>query len=160
MSRRPARKAFVRGTQRLVSPAETLARVLPYVRAMGITRIADVTGLDFVGIPVVMVCRPNGRSISVAQASGRGRGACPSMGTRIRARGSADRTETSDLSTRHFHAAATAGPTTGPHGPRPCMFPTFVAGHGRRRDLARRPSPTGTRHGGWIPRRTWDRFPI
>jgi ribosomal protein S12 methylthiotransferase accessory factor YcaO len=26
---------------------------------MGITRVANVTGLDSVGIPVVMVCRPN-----------------------------------------------------------------------------------------------------
>jgi YcaO-like protein with predicted kinase domain len=34
---------------------------------MGITRVADVTGLDVIGIPVVMVCRPNSRSLSVSQ---------------------------------------------------------------------------------------------
>ena len=38
--------------------------------AMGITRIADVTGLDTIDIPVVMVCRPNSRSVSVSQGKG------------------------------------------------------------------------------------------
>lgn len=37
---------------------------------MGITRIANVTGLDTIGVPVVMVCRPNSRSISVSQGKG------------------------------------------------------------------------------------------
>jgi ribosomal protein S12 methylthiotransferase accessory factor len=37
---------------------------------MGITRIANVTGLDSIGIPVVTVCRPNARSVSVAQGKG------------------------------------------------------------------------------------------
>jgi YcaO-like protein with predicted kinase domain len=37
---------------------------------MGITRIADVTGLDSIGIPVVMVCRPNSRSLAVSQGKG------------------------------------------------------------------------------------------
>ena len=37
---------------------------------MGITRIANVTGLDRIGIPVVMVSRPNSRSISVSQGKG------------------------------------------------------------------------------------------
>jgi ribosomal protein S12 methylthiotransferase accessory factor len=37
---------------------------------MGITRIANVTGLDSIGIPVVMVCRPNSRSLAVSQGKG------------------------------------------------------------------------------------------
>ncbi len=37
---------------------------------MGITRLADVTGLDYLGIPVVMACRPNSRALSVAQGKG------------------------------------------------------------------------------------------
>lgn len=37
---------------------------------MGITRIANVTGLDIIGLPVVMVCRPNSRSIAVSQGKG------------------------------------------------------------------------------------------
>lgn len=38
--------------------------------SMGITRIANVTGLDRTGIPVVMVCRPSSRSIAVSQGKG------------------------------------------------------------------------------------------
>ncbi len=38
--------------------------------AMGITRVANVTGLDRIGLPVVMVCRPNSRSLAVAQGKG------------------------------------------------------------------------------------------
>jgi YcaO-like protein with predicted kinase domain len=37
---------------------------------MGITRIADVTGLDTLGVPVIMVIRPSARSISVSQGKG------------------------------------------------------------------------------------------
>ncbi len=62
--------AFYEGTYRLVPPAETVARVTPFMPVMGITRIANVTGLDRIGVPVVMVCRPNSRSLSVAQGKG------------------------------------------------------------------------------------------
>ncbi len=37
---------------------------------MGITRIANLTGLDYIGIPVVAVYRPNARSLSVSQGKG------------------------------------------------------------------------------------------
>lgn len=63
-------KRFLRGTHRLLTPEETLARVRPVFRAAGITRVANVTGLDTVGLPVVMVCRPNARSLSVSQGKG------------------------------------------------------------------------------------------
>ncbi len=63
-------KAYWAGTHRTVTPAETLARVRPLMPAMGITRIANITGLDRLGIPVVMVCRPNARSIAVSQGKG------------------------------------------------------------------------------------------
>lgn len=64
------RKGFSLGTHRTVSPEETLRRMMPLMPVMGITRIADVTGLDTIGIPVVMVTRPNARSLSVAQGKG------------------------------------------------------------------------------------------
>ncbi|MGF1624693.1 MAG: YcaO-like family protein [Alphaproteobacteria bacterium] len=64
------RKQFTDGTHRLRDPAETVALLLPHLKAMGITRIADVTGLDRTGIPVVMVCRPNARSVAVSQGKG------------------------------------------------------------------------------------------
>jgi ribosomal protein S12 methylthiotransferase accessory factor len=68
--RGPAPKAFRDGTHRLVAPAATVARVRRFMPVMGITRIANITGLDYIGIPVVMVCRPNARSISVSQGKG------------------------------------------------------------------------------------------
>lgn len=38
--------------------------------AIGLTRLANVTGLDYVGVPVYMAVRPNSRSLSVAQGKG------------------------------------------------------------------------------------------
>ncbi|MGA3124794.1 MAG: YcaO-like family protein [Polyangiaceae bacterium] len=58
------------GTHRAARPDETLQRILPITRAMGITRVANITGLDVIGLPVVAVVRPNSRSISVAQGKG------------------------------------------------------------------------------------------
>ncbi|WP_210200003.1 YcaO-like family protein [Mesorhizobium sp. WSM4313] len=47
-----------------------IARIRPHWARMGITRVANVTGLDRIGIPVVMVCRPNARSLAVSQGKG------------------------------------------------------------------------------------------
>lgn len=63
-------KRYRRGTDRIVPPEETLAGLRPLLPVMGITRIANVTGLDRIGIPVVMVCRPNSRSGAVSQGKG------------------------------------------------------------------------------------------
>lgn len=63
-------KRYLHGTHRVISPAETISRIQPMMRIAGITRVADVTGLDSIGIPVVIVCRPNARSVSVAQGKG------------------------------------------------------------------------------------------
>jgi YcaO-like protein with predicted kinase domain len=63
-------KAFRAGTHRILPPEETLRRGLRLAPIMGITRIANVTGLDNVGVPVVMVCRPNARSLAVSQGKG------------------------------------------------------------------------------------------
>ncbi|MCW2248898.1 ribosomal protein S12 methylthiotransferase accessory factor [Azospirillum fermentarium] len=65
-----APKIHVSGTHRTTSPDATLARVAPLFPVMGITRVANVTGLDKVGIPVVMVTRPNARSVAVSQGKG------------------------------------------------------------------------------------------
>lgn len=65
-----AAKRFFHGTHRTCAPEETLARLRPLLPAMGITRVANVTGLDRTGIPVVMVCRPNSRSVTVSQGKG------------------------------------------------------------------------------------------
>ena len=63
-------KTYRYGTDRLVDPEETLERVRPAMHTMGITRLANITGLDTIGIPVVMACRPNSRSLSVTQGKG------------------------------------------------------------------------------------------
>jgi ribosomal protein S12 methylthiotransferase accessory factor len=63
-------KEYRIGTHRTVDPQTTLDRISPFLGEMGITRVANVTGLDTIGIPVVMVCRPNSRSISVSQGKG------------------------------------------------------------------------------------------
>jgi len=44
--------------------------VRPHAAAMGITRLANITGLDRIGIPVAMAVRPNSRSVSVSQGKG------------------------------------------------------------------------------------------
>lgn len=63
-------KGFTRGTHRTVSPSETIAKALRVAPIAGITRVANVTGLDKIGVPVVMVCRPNSRSLAVSQGKG------------------------------------------------------------------------------------------
>ncbi|MEH2539199.1 YcaO-like family protein [Bradyrhizobium sp. AZCC 1699] len=57
-------------SQRRKSLAHTLAVLSPLVEASGISRVADITGLDSVGIPVAMAIRPLGTSLSVSQGSG------------------------------------------------------------------------------------------
>jgi YcaO-like protein with predicted kinase domain len=63
-------KGFWRGTHRAVAPSETLARFRPLASRMGITRLGNITGLDRIGIPVVVAVRPNSRSVSVSQGKG------------------------------------------------------------------------------------------
>ena len=74
------RKMFRAGTHRVIAPVETLKRVQPLMSAMGITRIANMTGLDRIGIPVVMVCRPNSSSVTVSQGKGVGLDAAKASG--------------------------------------------------------------------------------
>jgi YcaO-like protein with predicted kinase domain len=65
-----ARKLFYRGTHRCVAPEETMARITPHLRTAGITRLADITGLDRIGMPVTIAYRPNGRTLSSAAGKG------------------------------------------------------------------------------------------
>lgn len=66
----PGRKQVTAGTHRICSFSETIARAEPLADAMGITRVASVTGLDYLGIPVVMSVRPLSRGLSVQQGKG------------------------------------------------------------------------------------------
>nr|QEO74356.1 hypothetical protein [uncultured bacterium] len=58
------------GTFRSVPPEQTLARIRPLLPRAGITRLADVTRLDWVGLPVYQAIRPNSRNLSVSQGKG------------------------------------------------------------------------------------------
>lgn len=58
------------GTHRVSPPEETRRRIWPLLRPFGISRVANITGLDYIGIPVVVVCRPNSKSLSVSMGKG------------------------------------------------------------------------------------------
>ncbi|MET9244834.1 YcaO-like family protein [Nonomuraea sp. NPDC003709] len=64
------RKACVSGTHRVLTPTDTLRRIQPLFPIVGITRLADVTWLDEIGIPVHQAVRPNSRTVSVSQGKG------------------------------------------------------------------------------------------
>lgn len=58
------------GTVRARSAEETFARIRPRISDYGITRVASVTGLDVLGVPVWMAVRPLARSLTVSQGKG------------------------------------------------------------------------------------------
>lgn len=57
-------------TRRSCSPRETVERMSKLFPLFGLTRVANITGLDKVGVPVFAAYRPNSRSLSVAQGKG------------------------------------------------------------------------------------------
>jgi ribosomal protein S12 methylthiotransferase accessory factor len=61
---------YVHASRRTVHPARTLDLLRPHLADVGITRVANITGLDRVGIPVAVAVRPNARSLSVSQGKG------------------------------------------------------------------------------------------
>lgn len=63
-------KAWRDGGRRSCTPQETWARLKPLLPVFGIARVANITGLDRIGIPVFTACRPNSRSLSVFQGKG------------------------------------------------------------------------------------------
>jgi len=65
-----AEKNWFDGMHRAISPKQTLENLQPMLREAGITRIADITGLDRVGLPVALAIRPNAWSLSVSSGKG------------------------------------------------------------------------------------------
>src|SRR6185369_12862760 len=63
-------KSFLKGTHRTAAPEATLARARALMPLVGVTRVADVTGLDCIGVPVAMAYRPNARSLAVSPGKG------------------------------------------------------------------------------------------
>ncbi len=54
------------GTYRTATAAQTRNRIRPLLDRFGITRVADITGLDEVGLPVHVAYRPCGSTLSVS----------------------------------------------------------------------------------------------
>jgi ribosomal protein S12 methylthiotransferase accessory factor len=63
-------KGYAIGTHRLISPEQTLANIQPYLTTAGITRCADITGLDRIGIPVYCSIKPGGRLVQIHNGKG------------------------------------------------------------------------------------------
>ena len=63
-------KGYRAGSHRAHSPEVTLERIRPFVSRYGITRLADVTGLDSLGIPTYCAIRPRALTLQVSNGKG------------------------------------------------------------------------------------------
>jgi ribosomal protein S12 methylthiotransferase accessory factor len=66
----PLHKRHRLGTHRSRVPEETLSLITPLLRELGVTRCADVTGLDSIGIHTFSAIRPRGRVLQVTNGKG------------------------------------------------------------------------------------------
>lgn len=66
----PLQETVMSEDQRICPAADTLARIMPLMATFGITRLATITGLDRLSMPVVAAIRPNARSIAISQGKG------------------------------------------------------------------------------------------
>ena len=60
------------GTFRTASPEDTWRRISPLLPKFGITRVADITRLDEIGLPVHVAYRPVGQTLAVSVGTGLG----------------------------------------------------------------------------------------
>ena len=65
-----ASKGYFQGTHRCVPPEVTLERIRPHYRQAGLTRLADITGLDRIQISTIVAVRPNAASIVCSAGKG------------------------------------------------------------------------------------------
>ncbi len=72
MMLRPCRKLYSNETQRAVPLEETLRTAEQRLPAAGITRIADITQLDRIGIPVFSCIRPTAEAGAITVYNGKG----------------------------------------------------------------------------------------
>lgn len=63
-------KSILLGTHRVCAPEETFKHVQPFLSRMGITRIANITRLDNIGIPVFQAIRPGTMTVCVSLGKG------------------------------------------------------------------------------------------
>ncbi|HUU75213.1 MAG TPA: YcaO-like family protein, partial [Methanoregulaceae archaeon] len=72
MQLKSCKKTYNLETQRAAPLEETLARIEPKVPAAGITRVADITNLDRIGIPVFSCIRPTAEAGAITVYNGKG----------------------------------------------------------------------------------------
>ena len=63
---------YLEGTQRVLGPETTLANTTKLLPKIGVTRIANITDLDRVGIPVFSAIRPSAAAGAISIYSGKG----------------------------------------------------------------------------------------
>ena len=63
---------YLEGTQRVFGPETTLANTTKLLPKIGVTRIANITDLDRVGIPVFSAIRPSAAAGAISIYSGKG----------------------------------------------------------------------------------------
>lgn len=62
---------YTQGTHRLLPPEQTLAQIMPHLAACGITRCAEISGLDVdLGVATYCAIRPRGRVLQTANGKG------------------------------------------------------------------------------------------
>ncbi|SON63465.1 Ribosomal protein S12 methylthiotransferase accessory factor YcaO [Mycobacterium simulans] len=66
-SANPTKISHRTGTYRIISPDQTWLAIQPLLEPAGITRVADLTWLDDIGIPAVQAVRPASLTLSVSQ---------------------------------------------------------------------------------------------
>jgi len=69
---RRSRKYAGYGVVRTIPPTHTIRRVLPLMGTIGVTRIADITGLDSIGIPNFTTVRPREQGEGISYYNGKG----------------------------------------------------------------------------------------
>lgn len=72
MELKSCKKLYMKDTHRAIPPEDTLNIVKEKLEICGITRIADITDLDRLGIPVFSAVRPNATQGSVSVYNGKG----------------------------------------------------------------------------------------
>jgi thioglycine synthase len=64
--------SYLEGTQRVYEEAATLEKTKEQIKTIGVTRIADITNLDRLGIPIFSAIRPSAARGAISIYSGKG----------------------------------------------------------------------------------------
>ena len=79
-------KLYTKHTHPVIPPEETLKRVEKLLPDIGVTRVAEISGLDRIGIPVYSAIRPGSQQGAISVYAGKGatpveaRGSCACHG--------------------------------------------------------------------------------